>query len=61
MLAEYCCSLIRDTLIGESKRQKKAKGVCDNFYSIQDKVHTDIVRYLTRRIVITNQRIIILL
>lgn len=32
MLAEYYCSLIRDTLTGESKRQKKAKGVYNNFF-----------------------------
>jgi hypothetical protein len=33
ILAESCWSLIRETLTGECKRQKKTKGVCNNFFS----------------------------
>jgi hypothetical protein len=32
MLAECCCSLIRETLTGGSKKQKMAKGVFNDFF-----------------------------
>jgi len=56
-LADYCCSLIRETQTGENKKHKKTKSVFNKFFSSSDTVYRETAHYLTVFVVIKNQNI----
>jgi hypothetical protein len=52
MLADYCCSLIRETQTGENKTHKKTNSVFNNFFSSSDTIYTDTAHNLAVYVVL---------